>query len=84
MRAVDEDQPGFAVLVRPIERRRVAEELCDPPRRTRHRWGALPEPQTWRGFLDELPFTNFQLESRRLMRRQIEREDRTTGGRIER
>jgi hypothetical protein len=84
MRTVNEDESCLAAMVRPIERRRVAEKLFDPARRTRQRLSALPEPHTRKRFLDESFFANFQLESRRLMRRQIERKDRATGGRIER
>ena len=83
MRAIHEDQPRLAVMVRPIECCRVAEERCYPSGRVRQPTGTLPEPHTWTRLLDILSFTNFQLKPRRLMRQKIEREDRAICGRIE-
>src|SRR5260370_17312347 len=80
VRAVDEDETRLALVRRPVERRRIAEELRDAARR---RWRRA-EPRAGRRLLDILLLAGREREAPRMLRRQVEREDRGRRRRVER
>src|SRR5471032_1709057 len=84
MRAVDEDQPGSAVMRRPIESRGISAQLYDAVGIAAPGAAAVTQPRAARRLVDIAPLGRLDRQRGWLIGWQIERSDRNARRRIDR